>query len=48
MGYVSRTVIFEGVYPERMRCRAVEDPIVPPPPTTMTDVVAREVAMVEA
>lgn len=43
---MSRTVIFDGVYPDRRRCSAVEDPIVPPPPTTMTFVVFRELAMV--
>lgn len=42
---MSRTVIFEGVYPDRTRYKAVEEPIVPPPPTTMTFVVAREVVI---
>lgn len=30
--------MFEGVYPKRTRCSVVDEPIVPPPPTTMTDV----------
>ena len=38
-------VIFDGVYPERTRCRAVEDPKVPPPPTTMTVIFSREEVM---
>lgn len=37
--------MFEGVYPDRMRWRAVDDPMVPPPPTTMTLVVARRLAI---
>jgi hypothetical protein len=39
---VSRTVILDGKYPLRIRWRAVEEPIVPPPPTTITFVVWRE------
>jgi hypothetical protein len=45
IGYVSSTVMFEGVYPERTRWRAVELPMVPPPPTTMTVVFERDLSM---
>jgi hypothetical protein len=45
IGYVSRTVIFDGVYPERTRCSAVEEPMVPPPPTMITRVFALEGAI---
>ena len=45
IGYVSSTVMFDGVYPDRIKCSAVDEPIVPPPPTTMTLVVSREDAM---
>ena len=45
MGYVSRTVMLPGVWPDLRRWRAVEAPIVPPPPTTMTLVDFREVAI---
>lgn len=41
IGYVSRTLIFDGV------CNAVLDPIVPPPPTTMTVVLISEATMVQ-
>lgn len=44
-GYVSSTVMLDGVYPARTRCRAVDEPIVPPPPTTTTVVFARDGAM---
>lgn len=37
--------MFEGVYPERIKCSAVEEPIVPPPPITTTFVLAREPVM---
>lgn len=37
--------MLEGVYPDRMRCKAVEEPKVPPPPTTITFVVVRDVAI---
>lgn len=39
--------MLDGVYPERRRCRAVDDPIVPPPPTMMILVFAREWAMLD-
>lgn len=45
IGYVSRTVMFEGVYPDRIRCRAVDEPIVPPPPTTTVFMFARDDAI---
>jgi len=45
IGYVSSTVMLDGLYPERTRCRAVDDPIVPPPPTTTTDVASLDGAM---
>lgn len=39
--------MFDGVYPERRRCRAVDDPIVPPPPTMMILVFSREWIMLD-
>lgn len=39
--------MFDGEYPDRSRCSAVEDPIVPPPPITMTLVFDRGEAMAQ-
>ena len=34
--------MLDGVYPERIKCSAVEEPIVPPPPTMTTLVESRD------
>lgn len=44
-GYTSKSVIFAGLYPERSRCKAVDEQNLPPPPMKTSFVFTREEAM---